>query len=143
MPGLWSVDGIYYDREDVPHAQSGQLLVSHSPNLWTIDSQLKISGEDQRDFISRYELNPMAQGQSHTDWKSHTGGPEPIFGLFVVVEDCLMMPWQSQTGAYWGQEVLAFRKPDEYISRGFAFIKETKVSAWAVRMTRQSGPESD
>jgi hypothetical protein len=135
-PGLWSMEGVYRDREDKPHRQTGQLAVVHSPGLWTIESSLAISGEDTRDFETRYDVTPMAEGRSFTEWKSITEGPEPIFGLFVVVEDSILMPWESESGTFWGQEALLMLSPGEYSSRGFAFIKREKVSSWAVRLTR-------
>jgi hypothetical protein len=140
-PGLWSVEGIFLDRSEGRHRQSGQLVVVHAPDLWTIDSEMTISGEDPRDFLNRYEVQPMAPGAVYTEWKSEAGGPEPIFGLFVVVEEALMMPWQSRSGAYWGHETLTRLNPGLYLSRGFAFLKRDKVSSWAVRMTRQGGQD--
>ncbi|MDR1487726.1 MAG: hypothetical protein LBT62_07045 [Deltaproteobacteria bacterium] len=142
-PGLWKIDGIYLDKNEVRHRQTGQLVIIHSPDLWTIDNQVNISGQDARDFVTRYEITPFEKDKSYTEWKSLTGGPEPIFGLFVVVEDCIMMPWQSRTGTYWGQEVMARVGGGEYLSRGFAFIKQQKVSSWAVRLTLEGAPARD
>ncbi|MDR2349174.1 MAG: hypothetical protein LBF41_00935 [Deltaproteobacteria bacterium] len=137
-PGLWAADGIYYDDADQPHVQRGELLVEHAPDLWTIDSQMKISGQDRRDFNTRYEVKPLPEGVSFTDWKMLSGGPEPVFGLFVFVEECVLMPWQSRSNRFWGQEVLFSKSPDEYLSRGFSFIQDKKVYSWAVTLKRQS-----
>ncbi|MDR2387655.1 MAG: hypothetical protein LBE80_08755, partial [Deltaproteobacteria bacterium] len=101
-PGLWTVEGTYIDKEERRHRQTGQLVIVHSPSLWTIESRLNISGDDQRDFDTRYDINPMEEGQSYVEWKSITSGPEDIFGLFVIVEDTIMMPWESESGLYWG-----------------------------------------
>ncbi|MDR1657364.1 MAG: hypothetical protein LBT47_07390 [Deltaproteobacteria bacterium] len=136
-PGLWTMDGLYFDEGGVRHRQTGELVTVHTPDLWTIESRINISGQDTRDFSTRYEIEPFASGATHTQWKSETGGPESIFGLFVVVEDCLMMPWQSLSGVHWGQEVLTRSGVGEYLSRGFAFLKDRKVSAWAVKLIRQ------
>ncbi|MDR2199055.1 MAG: hypothetical protein LBR53_06335 [Deltaproteobacteria bacterium] len=135
-PGLWSVEGIYRDGKNIPHAQEGQLLVSHTPELWTIDSQLKISGRDKRDFLTRYEFAPFSALDVYAEWKSFSGGPEPIYGLFVVIEESVMTPWQSQTGQYWGQEVLTFQSSVKYLSRGFAFLKDKLVSSWSAELQR-------
>ena len=135
-PGLWSVEGIYRDGRNIPHTQEGQLLVSHTPELWTIDSQMKISGEDKRDFVTRYELSPFPADEVYAEWKSFSGGPEPIYGLFVISEETILMPWQSQTGQYWGQEVLIYQSSVGYLSRGFTFLKDRLVSSWAAEMTR-------
>lgn len=139
QPGLWTADGVYYDQLEKPHVQSGELLVEHSPDVWTIDSRMNVSGDDRRDFVSRYVVTPFREGVSYTEWKSHTGGPEPVYGLFVVVQESILMPWQTQSGQFWGQEVLSSLSPDEYLSRGFAFIKDRKAYSWAVRLTRQTG----
>jgi hypothetical protein len=139
QPGLWEVEGHYYDQDDNRHDAKGQLLITHSLDLWTLDSQIQISGQDNRDFLSRYEITPMPELGTFTEWKSQAGGPEPIFGLFVLVEDTVMMPWQSKSGVYWGQEIMGHKTPDEYLGRGFAFIKDQKVSSWAFRLTRLSG----
>ncbi|MDR0550332.1 MAG: hypothetical protein LBI10_13135 [Deltaproteobacteria bacterium] len=138
QPGLWEVEGHYFDGEENRHEAKGQILMTHGPDLWTMESQIKISGQDRRDFLSRYEITPLADKASFTEWKSQVGGPEPIYGLFVLVEDTVMMPWQSSSGVYWGQECLGFKTPDEYQGRGFAFLKNQKASAWAFRLTRLS-----
>jgi hypothetical protein len=137
-PGLWAVEGHYYDQEDNRHDAQGQILLTHSSDLWVLESQIQISGQDRRDFISRYEIKPLADGVTFTEWSSRTGGPEPIFGLFVLVEDAVMMPWQSKSSIYWGQEIMTYKSPDEYAGRGFAFIKDVKVSGWAYELSRQS-----
>ncbi|MDR2442584.1 MAG: hypothetical protein LBE31_03580 [Deltaproteobacteria bacterium] len=137
-PGLWTMDGLYFDEAGGRHHQTGELVIIHSPDIWIIDSRVNISGQDTRDFTTRYQIEPFTKkGVSHTEWKSETGGPEPIFGLFVLVEDCLMMPWQSRSGIHWGQEVIARVTPDEYLSRGFAFLQDQRISSWAVRLSRQ------
>jgi hypothetical protein len=135
-PGLWTLEGLFYDRDERSHRQTGELVVVHGPSLWTIESRLNISGEDTRDFDTRYDIAPLGEGATYTEWKSITGGPEPIFGLFVLIEDTIMMPWESESGTYWGQEVLARVGEGEYLSRGFGFIKREKVSAWAAKMTK-------
>jgi hypothetical protein len=135
-PGLWAVEGIYLDQEERPHRQTGELVVIHGQGIWTMESRMKVSGEDTRDFDTRYDITPLPEGKSYTEWKSITSGPEAIMGLFVIVEDTVMMPWESESGVYWGQEVLARVGPADYLSRGFAFINRDKVSAWAVKLTR-------
>jgi hypothetical protein len=135
-PGLWTADGVYYDADDKPHIQTGELLIEHEPDLWTIDSKMNLTGQDRRDFNTRYEIIPLKKETSYTEWKSLTGGPEPIFGLFVLIEETILMPWQSRSGKYWGQEALFSKSPDEYLSRGFAFLVDKKVYSWAVKLTR-------
>jgi|GEM_PF-984484 len=134
QPGLWELTGIYYDRNNNPFPQRGQLVVTHEPDLWTIDAQVVITTEQTQTVTSRYEVQPLAPEAGVTEWKSETGGPEPVFGLFVVVGDTLMSPWQSRSGTYWGQEILMRWNPSEYRGRGFAFLKDDKVSAWSTRL---------
>ncbi|MDR1042184.1 MAG: hypothetical protein LBR80_18850 [Deltaproteobacteria bacterium] len=141
-PGLWQADGVYYDGQEKPHVQSGELLVEHAPHVWTIDSRMNVSGQDRRDFVSQYMVTPFKEGVSFTEWTSQTGGPEPVFGLFVVVQESILMPWHSQSGQFWGQEVLSSVNPDLYLSRGFAFIQDRKAYSWAVRLVRLSGGEA-
>jgi hypothetical protein len=140
-PGLWSVEGILIDREGHRHLQSGQLVIVHSPELWTIESEMTISGIDPREFLSRYEITPMAQGALQTEWRSESGGPEPVYGLFVIVEDAVLSPWQSRSGNYWGHETLIRVSDDRYQSRGFAYLKRERVMSWAVKLVRQGAPE--
>jgi hypothetical protein len=130
------MDGHFYDQEENRHVAKGELLVTHKPGLWVMESRIRISGQDNREFLSRYDIDPLPPKVAYTEWKSLVGGPEPIYGLFILVEDTVMMPWQSKSGAYWGQEIMGWRSPDEYLGRGFAFIQEQKVSAWAFRLQR-------
>jgi len=135
QPGLWELTGVYRDLNDNPFPQKGQLVITHEPGLWTIEGQLTVITEQTQTIASRYDVQPLAEGASFTEWKSEVGGPEPVFGLYVVVEDTIMSPWQSRSGAYWGQEVLRQVSPTEYQGRGFAFLNNEKVSAWSTRLT--------
>lgn len=134
-PGLWEIAGIYYDRNNNAFPQKGQLIVSHEPDLWIIEGRVTITTHETQSLNSRYDVQPLAPDAAFTEWKSEMGGPEPVFGLFVMVDDTLMSPWQSQSGAYWGQEILTQVSPTEYQGRGFAFLNNEKVSAWATRLT--------
>jgi hypothetical protein len=138
-PGLWSMEGIYIDEGRRRHRQSGEVVIVHEPGLWTVDASMTISGEDSRTFQSRHEVTPVAPGASFSEWRSETGGPEPIVGLLVVVEDSLMLPWQSSSGIYWGNETLVRLGEGLYQSRGFAFLDRRLVSSWLARLTLQGG----
>ena len=134
-PGLWELTGIYYDKNNNAYPQKGELIITHDPDLWVVEGQITITTEQTQSVTSRYEIQPLAPGATYTDWTSEAGGPEPIFGLFVLVGDTIMSPWQSRSGTYWGQEILTRVSDTEYQGRGFAFLKEEKVSAWATRVT--------
>lgn len=134
QPGLWDVAGIYYDENNNAYPQKGTVLVSHEPDLWIIETKIILTTEQTQTMASRYEIQPPAEGASFTEWKSETGGPEPVFGLFVVVGDTIMSPWQSRSGAYWGQEVLTRVDDNDYQGRGFAFLENKKVSAWSTSL---------
>jgi hypothetical protein len=112
------------------------LVIVHTPDLWTIEGKLTITTHETQEVSSRYEVQPLTPEASFTEWRSETGGPEPVLGLFVVVEDVLMSPWQSRSGTYWGQEILRRIYEDEYMGRGFAFLNNQKVSAWSTRLVR-------
>mgnify|MGYP003701473175 CR=1 FL=1 len=138
-PGLWELSGIYYDQNNNPFPQKGQLVINHEPDIWTIEAQLTITTEQTQTVSSLYEIKPLAEGGDHTEWKSETGGPEPVFGLFVVVADTIMSPWQSRSGAYWGQEILMRWSAVEYRGRGFAFLNDQKVPGWSPRLPFTGG----
>lgn len=135
QPGLWELAGIYYDQNNNPFPQKGQLVVTHEPELWTVDAQLVITTEQTQTVSSRYEVQPLKDEATYTEWKSETGGPEPVYGLFVLVADTIMSPWQSKSGLYWGQEILMRKSAIEYQGRGFAFLDKKQVSAWSTRLT--------
>lgn len=134
-PGLWTIAGVYYDQNGRTHLQKGQIAVTHEADLWTIDSQLTLTLDQTQTVNSRYDVQPLGPEATYTEWKSETGGPEPVFGLFVLVDDTVMSPWQSRSGTYWGQEILVMVNPVEYRGRGFAFLKNEKVSAWSTKLT--------
>ncbi len=134
-PGLWEISGLYIDKYENKFSQKGQLLISHEPGLWTLEATLTIATKQAQTINSRYEIQPLSSGASFTEWKSETGGPEPVFGLFVLVGDTIMSPWQSRSGIYWGQEIMARQSADSYQGRGFAFLNNEKVSAWITRLS--------
>ena len=135
QPGLWELTGVYRDLNNNPFPQKGQLVITHEPDMWVIEGQLTVITERTQTIASRYDIQPLTEGASFTEWKSEVGGPEPVFGLFVLVDDTIMSPWQSRSGTYWGQEVLRRVTATEYQGRGFAFLNNEKVSAWVTRLT--------
>lgn len=136
--GLWDLDGLIEGADGVKFKQEGQLAVYRQDDIWSIDSRITILRPAPQDIVSRYEVAPFNEAAGYAEWTSHVGGPEPVHGLFVIVEDAIMSPWQSSGGEYWGQEVLVRVADDEYRVRGFAFLKQNKVSAWSARMFRIS-----
>lgn len=136
-PSLWEMSGIYHDVNNNKYPQKGQVVVSHQSDLWTLEGQLTITTHETQDINYRYEIQPPPdETATFVEWKSETGGPEPVFGLFVIVEDTIMSPWQSQSGTYWGQEIFTYINPNEYQGRGFAFLQNEKVAAWSIFLTR-------
>ena len=135
-PGLWEVNGIYYDANDNPFPQKGQVVITHTGGLWVVEGDLTIITHETQQISSRAEVQPLAPGASFTEWRSEAGGPEPVLGLFVLVDEVIMSPWQSRSGAYWGQEILRRLSDDVYEGRGFAFLDNKKVSAWSTSLKR-------
>lgn len=137
-PGLWEMAGIYYDKNDHPFPQKGTILVTHEPGLWTVETKLTITTEITQETSSRYEITPPAPGATFMEWKSEAGGPEPIYGLYVMVGDAIMSPWQSKSGQFWGQETFIKTGEGDYQTRGFAFLGQERVSAWSMRLAPEA-----
>ncbi len=135
QPGLWDMAGVYYDRNNNPFPQKGTLLVSHEGDLWVVETTLTITTHETQHLASRYEVKAPAPEAAFTEWKSEAGGPEPLYGLYVFVGDTIMSPWQSKSGAYWGQEVLTRTAENEYQARGFAFLEKEMAQAWSTTLT--------
>lgn len=135
--GFWELDGLIEGPDGQVCRQTGQLVVCRRDGLWSIDSLIVISRPTAREIVSRYEVGPFNEKDACAEWKAHLGGPAPIYGLFVIVEDAIMSPWQSSSGDYWGQEIMVWAADDEYRVRGYAFLKRQRVSAWSARMFRR------
>jgi hypothetical protein len=132
------MDGIFYDHKNTPHTQTGNIIITHSKDLWTMETQLNISGIDKRDFVSTYDITPFPPDESYTEWKSYSGGPEPIFGIFLVIKETILVNWHSLSGVFWGQEALVSLSPEIYTTRGYAFLQNKNISSFAAKLTRQS-----
>lgn len=132
--GLWEASGTYYDAQGNRLSNEGQTVITHGPDLWISEGSMKIIGENPMEFHNRYEIIPFAPGFDFTTWRSFNPDLETLHGHYVIVEDAIISPWQSETGEFWGTEFLVQVSETVYRGRGYAFRQGQKLSSWAVQL---------
>jgi hypothetical protein len=134
QPGKWNVEGFFLDADGARTRAKGTNRSEHGPELWTSEGTIGLEGATPTEI--RYEIAPLAESSHHTVWTSYDPVEGTIRGTIAVVEELLISSFASVTTDYHGVDVLRRTKPDRYLSRGFAMRGGTRLSSWALTLTR-------
>ncbi len=130
QPALWEGEG----RMDVaviptPQPVSCTVRVGHAPGRWQLEVVL---GEGQ----TRWELEPPAPGEQSLRLHGHSPDFGALTGLLTVVDESLLLFYESADGSMKGGETLQRLTADSYQLRGALFIDGDRFTSWSVRLRR-------
>ena len=114
----------YYDGAGNRFPNQGQTLITHQPDVWINEGTMKIMAAQPLEFSNRYEVEPFKPGSDHSTWRSFNPDLDTLTGRYIIVEDSIISPWQSENGRYWGTEFLVQVSPVEYRA-GDTLLMET------------------
>lgn len=133
--GKWIARGTYFDEKGRTFQLEGQTIITHSSKAWINDGSMKILTDEPIELFNRYEVTPFDHREI-TSWKSINPALGELRGKFMVVHDSIMSKYVSGDGKYSGYEYLKIIDCLTYENRGFSFIKDEKLSSWAVELTK-------
>lgn len=138
--GLWAVSGEYTGRDGTSVPVEGSARITHEERVWKNQGVMTlIQPEGNIEMRNDYEIAPFAQGREHTAWRAENPSLGRLSGLFVVVDDSIISTIASEDGRISGIEYLRKVHDDLYMSRGFIFRADEKLSSWAAELVRRTG----
>jgi len=133
--GIWIAKGTYYDENNSPSNVEGQSEITHLQDLWLNKSCMTLSGENPIELKNDYEIVPFVK--DFTSWKSVNPDLGPLLGSFAIVDDSIISLFSSQTGEFFGSEILTKINDSEYIGKGVLYSAAGKISSWSIRLERE------
>ena len=139
--GLWTAKGLYYDEAMNPASLEGETRITHHPDVWLNESRMILERDGKRvEIENRYRVNPFAAGSDFTSWESFNPSLGILRGHFIIIADAILSSCTSTDSRYKGTEFLLQEAADRYINRGTLFSSNTKISSWALTLTRKVRP---
>ena len=108
---------------------------SHISEYWILDGYMELLLETPVRFENRYEITPFEN--DFTNWKSFNPALGTLLGKFALIEDTIISTYTSEDGTYLGVESMIKVSESQYSCKGFAFKNNSKLSSWAVTLTKE------
>lgn len=138
--GVWAVSGEYIGQDGAVVPVEGSARITHSSVLWRNQGVMTlVQPGGNIEIRNDYEIAPFEEGRDFTAWRAENPSLGKLTGLFVVVDDSIISTISSEDGQVSGIEYLRKVSDDHYVSRGFIFRGEEKLSSWAADLVRRTG----
>lgn len=138
--GIWTVSGEYTGQNGAVIPMEGSARITHAENIWKNQGVMTlVQAGGNIEIRNDYEIAPFDEGSDYTAWRSDNPSLGRLTGLFVVVDDSIISTIASDDGKISGIEYLRKVNEDLYVSRGFIFRGNEKVSSWAAELVRRTG----
>ena len=134
--GLWFAKGDYTDAKNTIVHINGEIRILHQEDHWLSESLMKLLDGSGTEFTSTSEIIPFSDSREFTTWKSIHPMFGELSGEFMIVADTILSTFISDSGEYTGCECLLQVDKNIYISRGFVFKGEEKLSSWAINLKK-------
>lgn len=138
--GIWAVSGEYTGQNGATVPVEGSARITHEARVWRnrgVMTLIQPSGDIE--IKNDYEIAPFEDGRDFTAWRAENPALGKLSGLFVVVDDSIISTISSEDGKVSGIEYLRKVSENHYMSRGFIFRGEEKLSSWAAELVRRTG----
>jgi hypothetical protein len=136
--GRWKAAGRYFDETGKSTEAEGETRIVHNDGLWVNEGTMRLLKEPPLEVANRYEIAPVAEGSEFTTWTSANPALGNLRGQFVLVRDAILSFYESSKVGYRGVETLLRQSDERYIARGALFKSNTKISSWAMTLTRHA-----
>ena len=138
--GIWAVSGEYIGQNGVAVSVEGSARITHEAMVWRNRGVMTlIQPSGNVDIKNDYEIVPFEEGSDFSAWRAENPALGKLSGLFVVVDDSIISTISSEDGKVSGIEYVRKVSENHYMSRGFIFRGEEKLSSWAAELVRRTG----
>ncbi len=137
-PNTWRAVGQVFGAHGSMTEADGEAAVQHEPELWVIQSSIRLVRDGSPLFENRYEIAPWDAGSDTTSWRLRHGLLGEIKGRFVIVGDSILSASRSTDGRHSGTEYLQQLTADRYLNRGALFRGRTMISSWSFELVRRT-----
>jgi hypothetical protein len=94
---------------------------------------MKLLLDNPIELHNRYEIVPFKK--DFTSCRSYNPALGTLIGKFMVVEDTIISTYITENGEYSGSECIIQISDTLYVTKGFAFKGDSKLSSWSVKLS--------
>ncbi len=133
---LWTAAGLYILADGRRVDCEGWTRIIHNADVWVNDGAMKLLLPEPVEFQNRYEFSPLTAGATVAEWRSINPGLGVLHGRFIIVEDSIISPWESEDGKWRGWEFILQTDAFRYLSRGCIMQGEVLAGSWVMELSR-------
>jgi hypothetical protein len=133
LEGTWIAKGHYYDENNNIIPVEGGTTITHRDKIWVNEGHMKLLLDNPIELHNRYEIVPFKK--DFTSWRSYNPALGTLIGKFMVVEDTIISTYITENGEYSGSECIIQISDTLYVTKGFAFKGDSKLSSWSVKLS--------
>lgn len=137
--GRWRTAGSFTNEQGESLAVTGESVISHGDLVWSVESTMTLSADQEVAFHNDYEVAPISDGGDTTTWSSDNPALGRLSGNFLIIGDRILSAYQSEDGRHRGAECLWRVDEDNYGGIGALFCGKQRLSSWEVRLIREPG----
>jgi hypothetical protein len=139
-PGIWHARGRYRDDQDRAVAAEGSAELRHHADVWELVGELRLLGPRPVAFTNRYRIAPAPAEARLLRWQSDNPALGRLEGVFVLVDDTILVRGASADQHYRVVETLTLIDERQYCNRGALIGGDARLGAWAMELTRAGTP---
>jgi hypothetical protein len=136
-PWKWSATGACFTADGTSTTVRSAAVVQHGPVVWLIDGWMEWRDGSNAAVKNTYKVVPIQPGGAVTTWTCENPVLGKCNGTLTIVDNSIIMEYQSETEDYHGAEFLLHISDEMYLNRGALFKKDKLVSSWAVILTAE------
>jgi hypothetical protein len=139
-PATWHARGRYWDDQNRAVAAQGSAELRHHADMWELVGELRLLGPSPVAFTNRYRIAPAPAEAQLLRWRSDNPALGRLEGVFVLVDDTILVQGGSADGRYHVVETLTLAGERQYRNRGALLSGDVRLGAWAMELTRAGTP---
>jgi hypothetical protein len=131
----WTIEGIHTDADGMTLQASGRAAMRHTPEVWTLETTLTLTGVNAQTLPQRISILPMDAKGTGTTWRSKSPLHGMLEGRYTLVNDTILCTYHSIDKRYSGTEAMILMSDDRYVNRGALYQGSQLVATWSTLLT--------
>jgi hypothetical protein len=131
----WTTEGTVTDADGLTMQATGRAAMRHTPEVWTLESTLTLTGVNSQTVQQRTSILPMDPRALQTTWRSKQAQLGMLEGRYTLVNDTILSTYATIDQRFHGVEAMVLMSDDRYVQRGALYQGSQLISTWAVLLT--------
>ncbi|EKD50332.1 MAG: hypothetical protein ACD_62C00572G0005 [uncultured bacterium] len=134
----WVASGVYYNNAGTSVPFEGGSKITHQDLLWRLDSRITLCRPNTIEFTNTYEITPLVDGQTETQFVSRNPSLGRFTGSLIFVEDTIFVCAHSEDHSQMVIETNRKIDNNTYANHGVLLVGNVRMSSWTARLSTEA-----